>query len=185
MSAVHPIMSSINPPLTPVAAAARPATAAQCMLRVRETLGESWLPHLYKTRILSLRTRSAHLEVAEKENTIEVQHTLLGVELKIGRRRMLCPDFSTARYLAAFARIGCKDVALPYDITQISRLADELESSWQRMLLLVEHEAGQRSTVFRRRVRALLVKEVRDRIREAGAGTAIPQFNQNTKQRRS
>ena len=188
MSAVHPIMSSNTPTLAPVAAAAaatRPATAAQCVARVRAALGDVWLPHLYKTRILTLRTRSHHLEIGEKENTIEVQHTLLGVELKIGRRRMLCPDFSTARYLAAFARIGCRDVALPYDITQISRLADELESSWQRMLLLVAHEASERSTAFQRRVRALLVKDAREEIREAGAGTAIPQFNQNTKQRRS
>ncbi|HYO92209.1 MAG TPA: hypothetical protein VEQ40_11260 [Pyrinomonadaceae bacterium] len=185
MSAVHPHMTSINPPPMPAATDARPLTAAQCVLKVREALGELWLPYLYRTRILSLRTRAHHLEIVEKENAIEVQHTLLGVELKTGRRRMLCPDFSTARYLAAFARIGCKDVALPYDITQISRLADELESSWQRMLLLIEREAGERTPAFRRRVRALLVKEVREELREAGAGTAIPQFNQNTKQRRS
>lgn len=185
MSAVHQIMTSTNPPLAPVGADARPVTAAHIAAAVREALGESWLPSLYKTKILSLRTRSHHLEVAEKENTVEVQHTLLGVELKTGRRRMLCPDFSTARYLAAFARIGCTDVAVPYDITQISRLADELESSWQRMLLLVAHEAGERTQVFRTRVRAQLVKDARDEIREAGAGAAIPQFNQNTKQRRS
>ena len=178
-------MTSINPPLTPAAADARPATAAQSATRVREALGEAWLPSLYKTRILPLRTRSHHLDIAAKENAVEVQHTLLGVELKTGRRRMLCPDFSTARYLAAFARIGCTDVAVPYDITQISRLADELESSWQRMLLLVAHEADERTQVFRTRVRALLVKDARDEIREAGAGAAIPQFNQNTKQRRS
>lgn len=186
MSAVHQIMTSINPPLTPVAAAAaRRVTAAHSAAAVREALGEEWLPSLYKTRILILRTRSHHLDIAEKENAVEVQHTLLGVELKINRRRMLCPDFSTARYLSAFARIGCTDVALPYDITQISRLADELESSWQRMLLLVAHEASERSPAFQRRVRSLLVREAREEIRAAGAGTAIPQFNQNTKQRRS
>lgn len=185
MSAVYRTMTSINSPLTPVRAPARPVTAAQCAAEVRERLGESWLPQVYKSRILPLRTRSHHLEIAEKENPVEVQHTLLGVELKANRRRLLCPDFSTARYLAAFARIGCTDVALPYDITQISRLADELESSWQRMLLLVEHVAEERSPSFRRRVRALLVKDARDEIKEAGAGAAIPQFNQNTKQRRS
>jgi hypothetical protein len=152
---------------------------------VQEALGESWLPQLYRTRVLPLRTRSYHLEIAERESLVEVQHTLLGVEMKIGRRRVLCPDFSTARYLAAFARVGCKDVALPYDITQVSRLADELESAWQRMLLLIAHLAGERTAAFQARVRALLVKEVRDQIREAGAGTAIPLFNQNTKQRRS
>jgi hypothetical protein len=184
MSAVQPIMASTNPPLTPVAAHARPATIAQCALEVKESLGDAWLPKLYKTHILPMRTRSHHLDIAEKETSVEVQHTLLGVELKSGRRRLLCPDFSTARYLSAFARLGCTDVALPYDITQISRLADELESSWQRMLLLIEHVAEERSVTFRARVRALLVKDARDEIKEAGAGAAIPQFNQNTKQRR-
>lgn len=185
MIAAYQNMTSNNPPLTPVAAAPRPATVAQCVAEVREALGETWLPQFYKTRILSLRTRSHHLEIAEKENVVEVQHTLLGVELKAGRRRLLCPDFSTARYLAAFARLGCTDVALPYDITQISRLADELESSWQRMLVLVAQAARERTTAFRTRVRALLVKDARAEIKEAGAGTAIPLFNQNTKQRRS
>lgn len=185
MIAAYQNMTSNNPPLSPVAAASRPATAAQCVASVKESLAETWLPQFYKTRILTLRTRSHRLEIAERENTVEVQHTLLGVELKAGRRRLLCPDFSTARYLAAFARIGCTNVAVPYDITQISHLADELESSWQRMLLLIAQTARERTVAFRKRVRALLVKDAREEITEAGAGAAIPQFNQNTKQRRS
>lgn len=184
MSAVYQTMTTTEPPLSTVAAPTRPATAAQVAAEVREALGESWLPLLYRSHIRSLRTRSHHLEIIGKESAVEVQHTLLGVELKIGRRRMLCPDFSTARYLAAFARLGCRDVAVPYDITRISRLADELESAWQRMLLLVEQAARGRTPSFRARVRALLVKAVREEIIETGAGTAIPEFNQNTKQRR-
>lgn len=185
MSAVCQTMTVKDPPLSTVAAPARPASLQSCAEEVRAQLGEAWLPRLYTSLILSLRTRSHHLEIAEKASPVEVQHTLLGVEMKIGRRRMLCPDYSTARYLAVFARIGCKDVAVPYDITQISRLADELESAWQRMLLLTEHVAGERAPAFRARLRAQLVKEIRESIREAGAGAAIPQFNQNTKQRRS
>lgn len=178
-------MPKMSPPLTPVGASLRPPTAAQCAAEVRERLADSWLPELYRSHILILRTRSHQLEVAAKENAVEVQHTLLGVELKAGRRRFLCPDFSTARYLSIFARMGCSSVAVPYDITQISRLADELESSWQRMLLLIEHAAGERTPAFRARVRALLTGSIRDEIMEAGAGAAIPQFNQNTKQRGS
>jgi hypothetical protein len=105
--------------------------------------------------------------------------------LKIGRHRMACPDLATARYLAVFARAGCTNVAVPYDISRISRLADELESSWHRMLLLVEHVAGRREQTFRSRLSNLLIKDARREIEEAGAGTAIPQFNQNTKQRQA
>ncbi|HEX8457112.1 MAG TPA: hypothetical protein VF656_07445 [Pyrinomonadaceae bacterium] len=152
---------------------------------IKETLGAAWLPRYYRERILPLRTRSHTLPAgAAKPEQVNVQHTLLGVELKIGRRRITCPDLATARYLAVFARAGCSEVAVPYDISRISLLADELESGWQRMLLLVEHLAATRSKTYRTRLRNALIAEARREIAEAGAGTLIPQFNQNTKQRR-
>lgn len=160
------------------------SSAASFVEEVKAELGEMWLARIYTERILPMRTRAHHLLVPEKTNSTEIQHTLLGVELKTGRQRMLCPDLATARYLAVFARAGCTDVAVPYDITQISRLADELESAWHRMLLVVEHVASERTARFRSRLRTLLTDEVRREIREAGAGALIPQFNQNTKQRR-
>ena len=154
--------------------------------QIKETLGESWLPRYYRERILTLRTRSHQLQAASttKPEQVNVQHTLLGIELKIGRRRISCPDLATARYLATFARAGCTGVAVPYDISRISLLADELESGWQRMLLLVEHLAGARSKAYRTRLRNALIADARREISEAGVGTQIPQFNQNTKQRR-
>lgn len=156
------------------------ALAAQ----IKETLSEAWVPRFYRERILPLRTRSHTLQATtNKPEQVNVQHTLLGVELKIGRRRVSCPDLATARYLAVFARAGCANVAVPYDISRISHLADELESGWQRMLLLVEHLAGARNKAYRTRLRNSLIADVRREIAQAGAGTQIPQFNQNTKQR--
>ncbi|HEX8473580.1 MAG TPA: hypothetical protein VF666_06075 [Pyrinomonadaceae bacterium] len=166
---------------------ARAASTDEVTAAIRASLAESWLPRLYVERILPLRTRAHNLpsiSVARGGAQVEIQHTLLGVELKVGRRRLSCPDLATARYLAVFARAGCTNVAVPYDITKISPLADELESAWQRMLLLVEHEAEDRSSAFRSRVLRTLVGEIRQEIAEAGAGTQVPQFNQNTKQRR-
>ncbi|HYX40736.1 MAG TPA: hypothetical protein VE821_03515, partial [Pyrinomonadaceae bacterium] len=151
--------------------------------RIKQTLDADWLPRIYRERILPLRTRSYQLPQAKSTADVVVQHTLLGVELKIGHRRLSCPDLATARYLSVFARLGCTAVAVPYDITRTSPFADELESSWQRMLLLIEHEANERSRAFRARVRRLLLSKARAEIEQAGAGTAIPQFNQNTKQR--
>lgn len=151
--------------------------------KITEQLGESWLPRIYRERILKLRTRSYHFETANGSARVVIQHTLLGVELKLGRKRLLCPDLATARYLSVFARLGCKDVALPYDITKISHLADELESSWYRMLLLVDQEAKAESARFRTRVRGLLIAKIRAEILEAGAGTRVPEFKQTTKQR--
>ena len=151
--------------------------------RIQEQLAETWLPQIYRERVRRLRTRSYHFDKPSAAARVTIQHTLLGVELKVGRRRLLCPDLATARYLSVFARIGSGDVAVPYDITKISQLADELESSWYRMLLLVEQEARGRSVQFRTRLRGLLLAKIRGELKDAGAGTRVPEFRQNTKQR--
>lgn len=158
-------------------------TAEEYAAQVKAELAETWLPHIYRERIRKLRTRSYHFEGPTNKARVEIQHTLLGVELKVGRKRMLCPDLATARFLSVFARAGCKQVAVPYDITKISQLADELESSWQRMFLLAEHHAGEKSERLRTRIRKLLVGKIRAEILEAGAGTWVPEFKQTTKQR--
>lgn len=157
--------------------------AEDVVQKVQAQLGETWLPEIYRERILKLRTRSYHFEKVNAAARIVIQHTLLGVELKIGRRRLLCPDLATARYLSVFARIGCSDVAVPYDITKVSRLADELESSWYRMLLLIDQETKTESPRFKGRLRGLLVAKMRSEIVAAGAGTKVPEFRQSTRQR--
>jgi len=158
-------------------------TAESCVQQIQAKLGETWLPRIYRERILRLRTRSYHFEAANPKGRIVIQHTLLGVELKIGRRRLLCPDLATARYLSVFARVGVTDVAVPYDITKISHIADELDSSWYRMLLLVEQDAAKETPKFRGRVRGLLIAQIRAELITAGSGTRIPEFRGIPKRR--
>ena len=164
------------------AGAKRPASADAIVAQIRERLREEWLPLVYRERILPMRTRS-HAVPAAGAARVEVLHTLLGIELKVGRRRVSCPDLATARYLSVFARVGVEAVAVPYDITKVSRAADELESAWQRLLLMADHLTEGRSPSYRSRVRSAAVREARGEIEEAGAGAAVPQFNQNTRQR--
>jgi hypothetical protein len=151
--------------------------------QIRETLNENWLPLIYREKIRTLRTRSFRLDVAPRENRVEIQHTLLGVELKVGNKRLSCPDLSTARYLQVFARIGCEEIAVPYDITKISTLADELESSWHRTLLLLDEITKEKTPPATGRLRSGLIKEIRAELLEIGAGDKMPQFRQTTKQR--
>jgi hypothetical protein len=156
----------------------------QAATRVKEMLGSNWIPSIYNERILTSRTRSFKLSPIPKRANIEIQHTLLGVELKIGSRRISCPDLATARYLSVFARLNCNEVAVPYDISQMSQFADELESSWHRMHLLVETLLKEESQTSRSRLVKLLVNEITEEISKAGAGTKVPQFNQSTKQKK-
>lgn len=157
-------------------------TAEEIAAGVKHELGDAWLPKIYRERIRKLRTRSYNFEGLTHKTRVEIHHTLLGVELKVGRKRLLCPDLATARYLAVFARAGCEEVAVPYDITKLSQLADELESSWHRMLLLAEHHAAGKSESVQTRIRRVLVGKISAEILDAGAGTSVPEFKQSTKQ---
>ncbi len=143
---------------------------------IKAALAEDWIPAIYEGRVRSDRTRSYDLKVPRRENTAEIQYTLLGIELKVGRRRFACPDLATARYLRVFARLGCSSFAVPYDITRISPVADELETAWQRTLLALESNG---MADMRQRV----VKAIRDEIAAIGPGDAMPLFDRETKQR--
>ncbi len=159
-------------------------TAEDYAEQVKNQLDGAWLPIIYRERILKMRTRSYHFGALKRNQQVEIQHTLLGVELKVGRRRHLCPDLPTARYLSVFARASCPDVAVPYDITKTSSLADQLESSWYRMLLLADYNAANRTEKFRTRIRGLIIAKLRTEIAAAGAGTAMPEFKQSTRLRK-
>ncbi len=138
---------------------------------------------IYAEKIRPLRTRSYTLEIPEREHDIQILHTLLGIELKVGRRRFASPDLSTARYMRVFARLGCRQFAVPYDITKISTLADELETAWQRTLLKFESETTKLSEIQRKRRRTRLLASIRAEIDKIGPGELMPEFNQSTRQR--
>ncbi len=158
-------------------------SAAKYVEQIEAQLGDEWMGRIYRERILNMRTRAYEFAWIRNVATPEIHHTLLGIELKVGRRRVLCPDLATARYLAVFARLGSQAVAIPYDITKISLVADELERSWHRMLLLADSMTNDRTPAFRTRLRKLLIAKVRAEIAAAGPGPRIPEFKQTTIQR--
>ena len=157
--------------------------AAKYVEQIEAQLGDEWMGRIYSERILKMRTRAYKLDSLRTGATPDIHHTLLGIELKVGRRRILCPDLSIARYLAVFARLGSQAVAIPYDITKISLVADELERSWHRLLLLADSMTTDRTLAFRTRVRKLLIAKVLAEIAAAGPGPRIPEFKQSTRQR--
>ena len=143
-------------------------------------LADEWLPTIYKNKVRSQRTRSYHLEIPVRQNQAEIQYTLLGIELKVGKRRFACPDLATARYLRVFARMGCRDFAILYDISRISGVADDLETAWQRTLVLTQARAPGNAKSL-----GSVIKAIRSEITSIGPGDAMPQFNRETKQRKT
>ena len=146
-------------------------------------IDDPWIPSIYREKVRTQRTRSYEMEIPERENSAEILFTLLGIELKVGKRRLACPDLATARYLRVFARLGCRSVAIPYDITKISVLADEFEVAWHKLVLKNEqHNRGKLPQAVGRS-RAAIIRQVRAEISEIGAGEKMPEFKRSTKQR--
>lgn len=150
---------------------------------IRTALGDEWLPIIYAKKIRTQRTRKVIISVPIRENMAEVQYTLLGVELKIGRQRFSCPDLATARFMRVFGRIGVREFAVPYDITRISAAADELETAWQRSILLLGEKTLGRPSRGIAQLRSQLIRAIRLEVDEIGAGEAMPAFDRVTKQR--
>lgn len=161
----------------------KPVRAEDIAAEVAQQLGDLCITTIYRDKIRSQRTRQYELRAPTRKSSVDVLHTLLGIELKIGNRRLLCPDLATARYLSVFARLGCEVIAVPYDITQISVIADELEASWHRMILLINHLTDGRSERLRGLVRRRLIADNRSTIASLGAGSKFPEFNSPTRQR--
>lgn len=151
--------------------------------QIKAEMDADWLGALYLGRIRVQRTRAVHLDIPERENDPQISYTLLGIELKVGRRRIACPDLATARYMRVFARIGCRDFAVPYNITKISVEADALETSWHRAFLLLDAMTADRTVRSRASLRAKLVKAFRFELAQAGAGDAMPEFQTATSTR--
>ena len=152
---------------------------------ISASLDSEWLPALYRDKIRSQRTRAVRIDVPARENAAAIQYTLLGIELKVGKRRFACPDLATARYMRVFARIGCGEFAIPYDITKISAAADDLETAWQRTLLVLDEKTAERPAKSKSSLRSKLVRSIRDELAAIGPGDAIPAFDRQTRQRES
>ncbi len=159
-------------------------TASAIASQVLATLGAESISEIYRNQIRTLRTRRYVLRAPRSGTAVEILHTLLGIELKMGKRRVLCPDLATARYLLVFARLGCQEIAVPYEITRIAMLAHELESSWHRMHMLAKAVSQERGLRFQSKVQAVLVLRLVEDLTAIGAGPDRPEFIQETRQRR-
>ncbi len=148
---------------------------------IKAEMGDEWIPHIYQKRIRKERTRLYSLDIQNRRNEVSIHYTLLGIELKVYKKRFPCPDLSTARYIRTFARLGVSEFAIPYDISLIPGYADILESSWQMTLLLLNDSIQDRTENVQTRRRYALYSKLRTEIDEIGPGGKMPEFNSITK----
>lgn len=103
---------------------------------------------IYCLDVGSARTRDVTL--LGRKCDARIIQTFLGWEVKMGRKRVTCPDLVSARYVQLFACLGMKSVRIPYDPTRTRLILDGLEPCIERIRLIVEQES---SSTDRRRKR--------------------------------
>lgn len=99
------------------------------------------LSRYYAEQILSQKTRTVLLLGRKCEP--QVMYTFLGFELKLGPKRLTCPDMTTARYLRIFGRLGATSIEIPYDPTRTAGVLprlEELTGTIDRLLAAGESE---------------------------------------------
>lgn len=89
------------------------------------------ITELYRKEVLPHRRR--RVQLPGRKCRPQILYTFLGFEVKAGKKRLTCPDLTTARYLKIFAEIGLAEVYLPYDPTRTARILPGLESAFQRI----------------------------------------------------
>jgi len=126
----------------------------------------SKLVDLYAGRVLATRHREVSLRGRKCRATI--MRTLLGYEVKAGRKRITCPDLTTARYLRAFAETGLGAIRIPYDPTVTRGMVEQLEAVIEK----IREASGETPNGCRRAFRKLR-EQLRKAEREKLTGTLV------------
>lgn len=87
--------------------------------------------------------------------TPQLMRTFLGYELKLGKKRITCPDMTTARYLRIFAEVGCDNIEIPYDPTQTASLIPHLEKYFRNIKEEILQQDSLKSEYARRTFRMI------------------------------
>ncbi|GAB4240406.1 MAG: hypothetical protein Kow00109_15550 [Acidobacteriota bacterium] len=97
------------------------------------------------------------VELLGRKCVPRIERTFLGYELRMGKKRLPCPDMVSARYLSIFAELGFRRVAIPYRPTdtavflpRLERLAAQLREHASDPVRLRRAFAGIRQAILRR-----------------------------------
>jgi hypothetical protein len=124
---------------------------------------EDGLISCYSKQILPAKTRRILLLGRKCEP--KLMYTFLGFEVKLGNKRLTCPDMTTARYLRVFGRIGAESVEMPYDPTLTARVLPLLEKHMESIDELLASSETRR--VQRQRRAQRVYRRIRQRLKDA------------------
>jgi len=84
------------------------------------------LKKIYADKVVIERNRS--ISLWGRKCQPQIIYTLLGYEVKAGKKRITCPDTVTARYLSLFSALALESVPLPSTLTVTASILPEPEA---------------------------------------------------------
>jgi type I restriction enzyme M protein len=128
---------------------------------VLDRIGEDNLVTFYQHRIAAVPCYS--LDLPKPEEPIEIENSLFGWRLQIGKKAIDCSSEAQARYLRVFAELGCDQTLVPKDDAYLSSIMNQWESLFEKaQAALQEHT----SSILQNKTRDLLIHTVWATLRE-------------------
>jgi len=124
-------------------------------------LGEENLVAFYKSSITAVPCTS--LDLPERAEPIEMENSLFGWRLKIGRKFIDCSSEIQARYLRVFAEMGWDRAVVPKDSNYLATIIDQWENLFDKAHVTLEEYT---SSILQNKTRDLLIHKVWATLRE-------------------
>lgn len=129
---------------------------------VLSRLGEDSLATFYKDRIATVTCYT--LDLPKRAEPIEIENSLLGWRLKVGKKTVDCSSEAQARYLRVFAEMSWDHARVPQNDGYLSSIIDRWEELYEKTQALLEEYT---SSILQRKTRDRLVHAVWAKIRES------------------
>ncbi|MBM4322955.1 MAG: SAM-dependent DNA methyltransferase [Deltaproteobacteria bacterium] len=124
-------------------------------------IGEANLVTFYKSHIAA--ASCLNINLPERVGTIEIEKSLFGWRLKIGKKAIDCPSEAHARYLRVFAEMGWDKATIPKDSDYLATIIDQWENLFKAVKATLEEYT---SSILQNKTRDMLIHRVWATLRE-------------------
>lgn len=128
---------------------------------VLSRLGDNNLTTFFKERIATVPCYT--LDLPKWADPIEIENSLLGWRLKIGKKAIDCSSEAQARYLRIFAEMGWDHVPAPQDDGYLPSIVDEWEKLFEEIQAVLEEHT---LSILQRTVRERVTDAVWEKLKE-------------------
>ena len=128
---------------------------------VLTSLGNNSLAAFFRSRVATMPCRT--LALPKHAEPVEIENSLLGWRLKIGKQAVDCSSEAQARYLRVFAEMGWDHAPIPRDDSYLLSIIDQWEDLFEKAHSALEEHT---LSILRRNIRDRLAHEVWAKIGE-------------------